>query len=273
VAILVQSWETSGLAAELVWAGPGAALVEHRHAEAHVLIVLDGLMTDDGRPYRSGDARASSASDVHFVRFSDRAACLIVRSVSDARLPRVRDRWSGRLPVARTARMASVVARAGTLGSPLTDGELQGLVDETLDRFALAQHAVLASPAPLWLSELRDRLARAEGPSFGAAHWARLAGVSREHLARSFRRHFGTSLTTYRCHTRVAHACRLMDLGVRPLRDIALEAGFADQSHMTRVFRRCLGGTPAQAALQVCAAGDITPVQDARAPRSLLFSV
>jgi AraC-like DNA-binding protein len=29
-----------------------------------------------------------------------------------------------------------------------------------------------------------------------------------------------------------------------PLREVALEAGFYDQSHMTRVFRRITGRTP-----------------------------
>jgi transcriptional regulator GlxA family with amidase domain len=31
----------------------------------------------------------------------------------------------------------------------------------------------------------------------------------------------------------------------RPVAEIALETGFSDQSHLTRVFRRALGETPA----------------------------
>ena len=43
---------------------------------------------------------------------------------------------------------------------------------------------------------------------------------------------------------RVRHVCeRLADLEV-PLADLALEAGFADQSHCTRVFKRLTGTTP-----------------------------
>jgi AraC family transcriptional regulator len=40
-------------------------------------------------------------------------------------------------------------------------------------------------------------------------------------------------------------ARRLLSETERPIADIALETGFTDQSHLTRVFRRCLGETPA----------------------------
>ena len=43
---------------------------------------------------------------------------------------------------------------------------------------------------------------------------------------------------------RVDEARRLLSNTERPIADIALETGFTDQSHLTRVFRRVLGETP-----------------------------
>jgi transcriptional regulator GlxA family with amidase domain len=43
----------------------------------------------------------------------------------------------------------------------------------------------------------------------------------------------------------VDEARRLLSDTLRPIADIAFETGFTDQSHLTRVFRRSLGETPA----------------------------
>ena len=44
---------------------------------------------------------------------------------------------------------------------------------------------------------------------------------------------------------RIALACRSLAESDMPLADVAIEAGFADQSHFTRTFKRQLGVTPA----------------------------
>ena len=50
----------------------------------------------------------------------------------------------------------------------------------------------------------------------------------------------------YRCllHCRVTKVRELLSIGDRPLAEIAAAAGFADQSHMTNVFKRLTGTTP-----------------------------
>jgi AraC-like DNA-binding protein len=63
-------------------------------------------------------------------------------------------------------------------------------------------------------------------------------------LARAFRRAYGISLTGYRRRARARHAARLLSESRMPLCEIALEAGFADQSHLCRVFRGEMGVTP-----------------------------
>lgn len=81
----------------------------------------------------------------------------------------------------------------------------------------------------------------------------RIAGTDRFTIARHFRRAFGTSPDRYRTLRRLALARTAIESGL-PLAQVAAEAGFADQSHMTRQFKRTYGLTPAHWANAVAAA-------------------
>jgi AraC family transcriptional regulator len=65
-------------------------------------------------------------------------------------------------------------------------------------------------------------------------------------LARSFRRHFGISVAGFLRQVRVEAAQQLLRSSTESLAEIALSAGFADQSHFTRVFHQETGATPLQ---------------------------
>lgn len=68
--------------------------------------------------------------------------------------------------------------------------------------------------------------------------------VSADHLAREFRKHFGCTVAEYVRQLRLDFACAELANGRHTLATIAQAAGFTDQSHFTRVFRRALGVTP-----------------------------
>jgi AraC-like DNA-binding protein len=70
-------------------------------------------------------------------------------------------------------------------------------------------------------------------------------GLSRFDLARQFRAVVGTSPYRYSLMRRLAKARGLIAAG-RPLIDVALETGFADQAHFTRKFTAAFGMTPGQ---------------------------
>ena len=70
-------------------------------------------------------------------------------------------------------------------------------------------------------------------------------GVARSHLARSFREVHGQTLGEYVRRLRVERVRAALERTRHSLADIALSAGFSDQSHCTRVFRRLVGTTPA----------------------------
>ena len=222
-----------------------AALVDHTHAAPHMLVVLDGEIHEDGCVYRAGDIRISTASDRHFLKFARTSRCLIVEGD-------VPDVPFGTRRVVRTPDLGARFQAVAEAGRAI---ELAGCRD-------LRDAAALFRP-PSWLIELESR--RTDGEfvrAMNLARVARIAGVSREHLARSYQQHFGTSVTGAIRARRLREAYDAITSSSEPLADIADGCGFADQSHMTRQFRQWIGRTPGE----LRRTSGITLVQDAARP-------
>jgi len=64
------------------------------------------------------------------------------------------------------------------------------------------------------------------------------------HVARTFRETRGVTIADRIRALRIAEAERLLRHSAMPLAEVALCAGFADQSHFTKSFRRYRGVTP-----------------------------
>jgi AraC family transcriptional regulator len=91
----------------------------------------------------------------------------------------------------------------------------------------------------------RPAILRAEyrSPLTLAALAARV-GVHPVHLSRTWRRFRGSSLGDALKRLRIEEARRRLAGGREPLAQVALDLGFADQAHFTRVFGRVAGETP-----------------------------
>lgn len=72
---------------------------------------------------------------------------------------------------------------------------------------------------------------------------AGLSGMSREGFSRRFRRLHGMSPQQFLLMEKLNEARHLLRIGT-PVADAAAQAGFADQSHLGRLFRRAFGVTP-----------------------------
>jgi len=75
---------------------------------------------------------------------------------------------------------------------------------------------------------------------------ADIAGMSAFQLDRRMKRVFGLTTGQWVLKTRINHASRLLIETFMPIADVALEAGYADQSSFTRQFRRSAGLSPSQ---------------------------
>jgi AraC family transcriptional regulator len=72
------------------------------------------------------------------------------------------------------------------------------------------------------------------------------ANLSPTHLTELFRRHTGTTPYSFVLDRRLAHAVTLLRTTNLPISQVALEAGFADQQHLTRMLRARENRTPRQ---------------------------
>jgi len=99
---------------------------------------------------------------------------------------------------------------------------------------------------PRWLARVTERIQGGFRTRLRLEDLAREAGVHPVHLSRTFARRRGVGLHEYVEGIRVRWACDQMTKGDVDLATLAAEAGYADQSHMTRVFKRVTGMTPGE---------------------------
>ena len=97
---------------------------------------------------------------------------------------------------------------------------------------------------PVWLARVVEKLTGEFTENFSTEELAIEAGVHPVHLAAVFRQFYHETMGEYVQKLRVAHASRLLVDREIPLIEIAYEAGFSDQSHFTRIFKRLVGVTP-----------------------------
>ncbi len=121
--------------------------------------------------------------------------------------------------------------------------ELHGLLSQVLARYANLKPTEHKTQGYAAMEQVRARLVDqcAETPSL--AELAGLAGLSRFQLLRSFKQAYGLPPHSYLQQCRLAQARHQIAQG-RSLVDVALNCGFADQSHLTRTFQRFFGLTP-----------------------------
>jgi AraC-like DNA-binding protein len=157
-------------------------------------------------------------------------------------LPFVRD------PVSNDVLLARVIVPAlADLDAPLEDLRRDQIVADLSSALAVADASVARRRSPPACRRAVD-LARAfldvaYGRAVTSAELEAVTGLGRYALARHFRACLGTSPYRYLVLRRLDHARALIRGGI-PLAEAALGSGFADQSHMTRQFKKAYGLSP-----------------------------
>lgn len=208
----------------------GGRMGRHAHDYSNVTAVISGEMEErtEGREHRG---RACSvlvkpAGTLHENHWLGRRG---TRTVSIEMKDTLLDSWRW-LEDAETARAALALAAA-------MDGSSRDAVEcNAMALLALATNVPSDHPAPSWLDEVKRTLEARFDEPLRFEELAANVGLHPVYLSRAFRRHTGMAMSEYVRTLRLRHARHLLSATSRPLASISAESGFADASHLCRVF-------------------------------------
>ena len=241
--ILVESLYTSS-----------ATMARHTHDLAHISIVLEGSYTEHyGRRRRTGEPSMlvlHPPDEEHLVTFHNQGARVFSLHLKPLLLERIRDYskvldspadFRGGLPAWLAVRLYSESSEMDDVAPLMIEGLALEII-ATLSRSAsAAEHT-----APPWLERIREMLHAGLSEDISFSSIADTVGVHPVYIARQFRKHYHCTLGEYVRRLRVEAASREISETHAPFSEIASAVGFYDQSHMTNVFKRLTGMTPAQ---------------------------
>ena len=236
----------------------GYAYDPHRHDTYAFGLTLSGVQCFDYRGARrdslSGHAIVLHPDEVHNGRsgipegFRYRMLYVEPRLIAQALGERARSLPFVSAAVSQDRRLVSAVAGAlRDLDAPLDDLAAEDALLPLADAL-LALDPSAAGRSGRSLDRVATERARRHLDAnldlpVGSQELEVVTGLDRFTLARQFRACFGTSPYNYLVMRRLQRARLLLREGVS-LAEAAFACGFADQSHLTRQFRRAFGVTP-----------------------------
>lgn len=228
----------------------------HTHERATVAVILggsfDGLMRSASHPCPPATVLIEPAGEPHGNLFERAGARVLVVQPDPARLELL-EPFAGILREVNHIRdpvVATVARRAAVeLHAPddVTPFAVQGLILELLAhtaRLRKARQPRIDRRSPHWLGEARALLHDRYRERLQVTEVAAAVGVHPVHLARVFRSYYGAPVGAYVRGLRLDWAARRLADSPDGIAQIALQAGFFDQSHFTRTFKRKFGLTP-----------------------------
>ncbi|MCA1636846.1 MAG: AraC family transcriptional regulator [Acidobacteria bacterium] len=123
---------------------------------------------------------------------------------------------------------------------------IESLIFEILVEASRNKITASEGKSPRWLEQVREFLHDNFSEPFSHEVVAEIADVHPVHLARVFRQKYECTIGEYVRRLRVEFACRQISSSDYSLSEIALAAGFTDQSHFVRIFKNHLGVTPGE---------------------------
>jgi AraC family transcriptional regulator len=229
---------------------PGDVQVSHTHELPHIALTVDGAYEESiagqSQPVRAGSLTFYQPGVVHSEHHHEKGTHLLLElrpHADDPATPLLKRFGTVRLephPATSTAwKLYREVRRPDSFSALSMEALSLELLIECLRRSNTDE-----GRRPAWLDTVEEILrARLSCPP-SLRELAREVGVHPVHLARTFRRFEHASIGEHLRSLRVEFARSRLVSGAEPLSHIALEAGFSDQSHFTRVFKRMTGVTP-----------------------------
>jgi len=229
---------------------------KHSHKQALFCYVVQGDYTETyGRKTRECSSSAllfHPANETHAEHFHDSGGRSFIIEIAPEWLERVGDcasvvddpaEFHGGVHEMLARRLYNEFMRMDGVSPLVIEGLMLEMIGETA-RHNSFDARITASLAPRWLQQARDLLHARFTERLTLAEVAHNVGVHPVHLAQAFHKSYQRTVGDYVRQLRIEYACHELAASDTPIVQIALAAGFCDQSHFTRTFKRCVGVAP-----------------------------
>jgi AraC family transcriptional regulator len=228
-------------------------LPSHYHDRASVFVIVEGAleerMTSSAFDCSPGTLLAKPPGERHSDQVSPRGArAIAIEYLDDVESSRM----AAMTPASVVHRvmplalgLANQIASEMRAEDSASSLSLEGLALELSSHVLRSARQETDRVVPLWLMQIRD-MVRDESMTILPTLSQIAERVQRHpaYVARAFRRSFGCSIGTWARTSRLEWAARQLVTTSTPISVIAMRAGFFDQSHFSRAFRRHTRVTP-----------------------------
>lgn len=251
---VIKSLEVSGFILTETAHRARSRLPEHAHQNSYFCFVLQGVYTEQygGREIvcKPSTLTFRGSAETHEDLFHEDGRVFVLE-VTPHWIERLRENslilnstpefFGGALP-----RLSARLNREFHKTDSAAQLAIEGLALEVLAEASRQSFTKLLRTTPSWLKQARELIIEHFPERQTLAQVAVQVGVHPIHLATAFRRKYGVTMGEFVRKLRIEHACSELIKGNLPLAEIALQAGFADQSHFSKAFKSYVGTTPSR---------------------------
>ena len=227
---------------------------QHCHEQTQLTMVVAGTMEEivegERRTYGPLDILIKPAGTPHTNEFGDRGAETIQFSLNPE--------WINDWPDLNVLNQyhsffcpqlnRAILRLFGELRSErkLTNRHSQNTFERLRKNIVAAAKSASSDPRPRWLESIAAKIKSDSSAAFSVNSAATDVDRHRVSVSRAFRKHYGTSFKKLQQQMRIKRAAQLLADSNVQLAAVSVDCGFADQSHLTRVFKSHTGLTPNQ---------------------------
>ena len=232
---------------------PGYKTPRHSHRRALFCFVIQGDYTETygtrTRECKSSSLLFHPAGELHAEHFHESGGRSFIIEIEQPWMERVREHCtiedrSADFSGGEIELLGRKLYKEFVLTDEASALVIEGLMLEMIGEASRRDPADTGGRRPRWLRQARDLLSERFAERLTLADVAKAVGVHPVHLAQTFHKSYRCTVGDYVRQLRIEYACHELATSQLPIVTIALAAGFCDQSHFTRTFKRCVGVAP-----------------------------
>ncbi len=250
---IIKSLQVSDFILSETWHPAKSKLPRHSHSNPYFCFVLQGTYTE---LYGSKELVCNpstltfrSAGEDHEDHFHNRDGRVFVVEIPSKWVERLRENSlkldsSMKFQNGLLSHLVTKLNREFHYLDGASDLAIEGLTIEIIAQAARNSISTVERKEPNWLKRVIELLHSSFFENLTLEDIGLQVGVHPVHLAIVFRQKYNCTIGEYTRRLKIEYACRQISSGKHTLVEIALNAGFGDQSHFSKVFKKHIGMTP-----------------------------